>query len=205
MDAVRLKDIVARGLGTAAQKLGSIFVVFRPAGNADPLSEKNRVIRLFAAFEPESGEPKRQTGPVWRGIFDSAYTRPGDYLVGEQQTFFIACQATALPAECVLINRVVSIVRPMASGQAGYSGLFASSAGSILSGWPVNVTSSAGGSALGLAGRGRFGRSIMLFPPCSISVCTDDVVSDDAGYSFVVEQAEANPLGWRMTLKQVGP
>ena len=56
---------------------------------------------------------------LWYGIFDAAYTRPGDYLVQADAVWFIAAQQRLLPVLCVQTNRIVSFWRPAAPSTTG--------------------------------------------------------------------------------------
>jgi hypothetical protein len=55
---------------------------------------------------------------VWDGVFDAAYTRPGDYLVRrrDKAVWFAAAQQELLPVMCVRAERVVGFVRPGGGG-----------------------------------------------------------------------------------------
>ena len=73
-------DLIRQGLGLAARAAGDWCDVFRPQGATAPMAAGNRIVRLPALFTqsraPGYGEP------LWQGIFDAAYTQPGDYLRG---------------------------------------------------------------------------------------------------------------------------
>ena len=110
-----LQDRIARGRGTAARHIGASYDAFRPTSPFEPMATANRYLRLPAAFNAEDPTFKRPTGygsATWFGLFDNAYTQPGDYLRGPEGIFFIAAQQALLPNLCVLTNRLLDLVRP---------------------------------------------------------------------------------------------
>jgi hypothetical protein len=111
MDATTLADRISRGLGTAARVLGPWTDAYRPSSPADPLAPANRYLRLPAAFSAPDGRferPDPYGAVLWDGVFDSAYTRLGDYLMQGSSTWFIATQQPLLPVLCVRTSRVIS-------------------------------------------------------------------------------------------------
>ncbi len=115
MDPVALQDAISRGMGVAALKLGALCDAYRPRSAQNPLGPANRYLRLAASFNAEDPTYRKPSGygrATWFGVFDSAYTRPGDYLSGPPGVFFIAAQQPLLPVLCVLTNRTLSAIRP---------------------------------------------------------------------------------------------
>src|SRR4051812_24301641 len=122
MDSRKLQDRLSFGLGRSARHIGRTADAFRPDGPSDPLKRENRFLRLPAAFVPANGGLNTAATygqPLWHGIFDSSYTRVGDYLVLEAETYFIASQAPLLPVLCVMANRTISITRPTLQTSTG--------------------------------------------------------------------------------------
>ena len=79
---------------------GTTTSAYRPRGAESPLSARNRFLRLHAAFSGLDGRFARPNGygnALWYGVFDAAYTLPGDYLVQQDSTWFIAAQQKLLP------------------------------------------------------------------------------------------------------------
>jgi hypothetical protein len=204
MDGTTLQDRIAKGLGVAARKVGASCIVYRPQGWRQPIVEHNRVIRLSAAFSPAArGFNGGEVLPVWQGIFDSAYTQAGDYLVGASATYFICSQVVGLSLPCVLTNRVISLARPTLVSQGGYSGAYASDDSCILERWPACVIER--GSAWNVSKGGATGYVgwLVLLPPLPVTPRVADLMSDDAGSSYVVSAAEPGALGWRLVVKQL--
>jgi hypothetical protein len=114
MDVARLQDRINWGRGTAARILGVAAHAYRPLGANDPISKQNRFLRLPAAFysgEQAVWQANGYGNAVWHGLFDAAYTRPGDYLIRPDGTWFITDQPPLLPVLCVRTNRLVSLPR----------------------------------------------------------------------------------------------
>ena len=204
MDVISLQDKITRGMGVAARKLGLACIVYRPRTAAQPVSDGNRVIKLFAAFAPEGvGGGASSLQPLWRGTFDAVYTQTGDYLVASDRTYFVGSQLPALPIRCVLTNRSLTIARPSFLGQGGYSGLYASGGEPVVTSWPAAVFANGGSPEnVRIAGVG-LGGWVVLLPRLPVPPQVADVVTDDAGSVYVVGAAEQNTLGWRLLVRQI--
>ncbi len=207
----RLQDRISRALGTAARAIGSTADAFRPSGVADPLAPSNRFLRLPAAFAPASGSfgsPTAYGVALWQGMFDSAYTRPGDYIVQADGTWFIAAQQRLLPPLCVRTSRIVSFARPAAasaSGVNGYGGITRANTTRLLTNWPASVLGFSGGGRpdAGLPGDGAAPFWTVLLPAfASVLLRPADLMTDDLGRTAAVAAAELTELGWRLTVKQ---
>jgi len=206
MDSWSLQNLIAKGMGVAARKLGRPFNVYRPDGPQQPLAPQNRVIKLFAAFQAEGGTGRAPDygEALWQGTFDAAYTRVGDYLVGETETYFVAAQKPALPVQCVLTNHVATVVRATPAAQGGYSGFFATSGMPVIVGWPCSLLENGGRSTGAGPHETRFGNWLMLLPTLPVAIEVADVVSDECGGTYVVNTAEHSTLGWRLIVRQIG-
>ena len=189
MDVFSLQDKLYRGSGTAARKLGMLTTVYRPTGSSDPIGEHQRVIKIYAAFDPQ-GQTLNSSGtesPTWHGIFDASYTRQADYMVSPQGTFFIGSQIPGMPVICIRTNRIISMYRPTFTMQGGYSGFLQTDSQITLLHWPVCVVR-AGGSSTGEGPNNHgFGTWTILLPPLSAAPISTDVITDDLGSTFVVD------------------
>ena len=206
MDAQTLQDRISKGLGVAARKCGTPYTVYRPDGALQPIDPRHRVIELPAFFAPGAagiGQAASYGQALWQGIFDTSYTHSGDYLVGERDTYFIALQTPGSPVQCVQVNRVVTVVRPTAAMQGGYSGFFATPGDPVINTWPASLLE-AGGHGGSRIGETRFGEWRLLLPRLPMLPQTADVVSDDLENTYTVGSAEETAFGWRMLLRQVG-
>jgi hypothetical protein len=210
MDGPTLQNLISKGLGVAARRLGSPFVVYRPRGVADPLQSRNKVISLSAAFNAEDESFRRVAGygdAVWWGVFDSCYTKPGDYLsgldvLGNPEIFFISAERPLLPVQCVRTNRVVCVLRPPSPPSGGYGGFVLETAAPVIEAWPASLLAQ-GARVSGALPETRFGNWTLLLPTLPAEILVGDVVRDDLGRSFLVASAEFSELGWRMIVRQV--
>ncbi len=211
MQVATLQDRIARGLGSAARHVGADCDAFRPQSATAPLAPENRFLRLPAAFTAEDLTLRRPAGygrPTWSGIFDTAYTRPGDYLAGPAGTFFIAAQQALLPALCVLTTRTLSVTRSAAPAEAGvnaYGGLTTATATTVLAGWPASVLFAGVGSPGDLPGDASTPTWTVLLPATSVPLYPADLLTDDRGVSYTIESTELTALGWRLLAKQAVP
>jgi hypothetical protein len=210
MDSVRLQDRHYYALGAAARRVGDTTDAYRPTSPFDPLHKSNRYLRLNASFLPKDGSVGHATGygmAEWQGMFDASYTKPGDYLVQGNRTFFIAAQQPLLPVLCVQTNRVLSIARPSVQSSTAanpYGGYTAANNLLLIQGWP--------GSVLAVNGRGEPAAglptdqivpflAILIPAPPTVWLSSGDMMSDDIGRSAVITASELTALGWRLTAK----
>jgi hypothetical protein len=211
MDSEALQDRIHLGLNTAARAVGIATDAYRPSGFTEPLAAANRFLRLRAAFTARDGRfahPNAYGDALWYGVFDAAYTRPGDYLVQAGATWFIAAQQRLVPVLCVQANRIVSLWRPAAPPNTGvnaYGGVITETNEALLTNWPASI--------LGAAGRGHPNPDLpgdssipywtILLPAIpGVILLPSDLLTDDLGRNAVVSAAELTDLGWRITAKQ---
>ncbi len=211
MEGAVIQDRISRGLGTAARHIGVTTDAFRPKDPWNPLAKTNRFLRLKAAFSAPDGRFGRPSGygsSLWFGVFDSAYTRPGDYLVQDAGTWFIAAQQHLLPPLCVQSNRIVSFSRPQSPRAIGvntYGGVFRPTAQPLLTGWPASVLTGSSGArpTADLPSDAESAQWTVLVPVAAgVTLRSADLMSDDLGRLGVVTAAELTDLGWRVVVKQ---
>jgi hypothetical protein len=206
----RLQDHLYKGLGACARHIGTSTDAFRPSGALDPLDKVNRYIRLPTMFVPANGNEFKANAygdVLWQGIFDGGYTRPGDYLVKDTETYFIASQAPLLPILCVKANRTLAVCRPnMQLGVAGnhYGGYTSANNFLLLRGWPAAVLGNHRASTppanLPTDPTGSLWK--VLLPAIHGVVLTPgDIITDDLNQSAVIQMSEVTDLGWKLSAK----
>ena len=207
----RLQDRVSWASNVCARATGDWTDAYRPSGASDPLAPSNRFLRLPALFTGARGrfeQPQGYGDVLAHGIFDYAYTRPGDYLVQADRTWFVATQPPLLPALCVQTSRIVSFARPAApatTGVNGYGGVTASTVTPLLANWPASVTGSSGSgqpSAQLPSDSGVPLWTVLLPALPGIVLLPADLMTDDLGRTATIVAAELTSLGWRLTMKQ---
>lgn len=215
----RLADAVHRGLGRAGRILGQWCAVYRPDGPSDPLRARNLILRLPAAFARPDGSFRRAAGwgdVLWRGVFDAAYTRPGDFLVQggadvrvghESAIWFIVAQQRLMPVLCARTTARVRFSRPAVQewpGAAPYGGRDRPD-DALLSNWPATVVA-AGGTGAGDAGLPDDTRGVswmVLLPAVSgVTLMAGDRMEDARGRNGIVAAAEQSDLGWRLRVRE---
>ncbi len=208
MHLPHIQDRIAKGLGTTARIIGLTYDAYRPTSVHDPLAPANRFLRLPAAFSPDDmsfHQPAGYGHASWMGLFDYAYTQPGDYLKGPGGTFFIAAQQALLPVLCVRTTRTLSVLRPVAPTAAGvnsYSGVTQATTTPLITQWPGSVLSAGGGRPGELPADGRLPSWTILLPMTPVLLRPSDIVQDDQGRSYIIGTAEQTDLGWRILAKQ---
>jgi hypothetical protein len=210
MNGRTLQDRLHMGLGLAARHVGQSADAFRSKGPFHPLAKQNRFLRLPAIFVSARGNDSRTNvygEALWHGIFDASYTRPGDYLVLETGSFFVASQEPLLPILCVKTNRIISIARPdMQTGVAGnsYGGYTSGSSVALIEGWPANVLGenhSAASSADLPTDQGTPFWNILLPSVSGVTLSPGDLITDDLNRTAVVAGSELTNLGWRISAR----
>ena len=207
MTPVLLQVRLQRGLGVAARRIGSIHEVMRPQGGGPPLARANRVLRLHASFNAEDQSYRKAQAygrAVWWGVFDSAVTRSGDYLMGADATYFVAAQQPLLPIQCVRTNHVVTAWRPLGAGGAGasgYGGVRELAGERLIERWPASILARGGSGSGTLPGQAGAASWIVLLPRLPVELRRADLLRDEADQGYLVEAAEKSMLGWRLSVK----
>lgn len=211
MRQAHLKDRVAWAGNIAARAAGGWADAYRPSGPFEPLAAGNRYLRLPALFTGVHGRMNRPLayGEVLaHGLFDNAYTHPGDYIVQGDAIWFILSQEPLQPVLCARTSRIVSFSRPSAPPSTGgnaYGGVTASTTTPLATGWPACITGASGSgmpsSDLPTDASVPYW-SVMLPDIPSVTFLPSDLLSDDLGRSAVVAAAEKSQLGWRLMVKQ---
>jgi hypothetical protein len=210
MDSKRLQDRLYYGLGIAARRTGDPTDAFRSSGPFHPLDSVNRFLRLAASFLPMGAGATRANGyglAMWQGLFDAAYTRPGDYLVQQTRTFFIAAQQPLLPVLCIQTNRAISVSRPALQTSAAsnpYGGYTGGRTSILMEGWPASVLEeiAKGEPAAGLPTDELIPYLTILLPASpGIALSPGDLISDDLQRNAIIIGSELSNLGWRLTAK----
>jgi len=211
MDPRRIEDRVAWASNRVARHIGTQADAFRPNGPLEPLSPRNRYLRLPAAFTHTPTGFSQASGygnAICYGHFDHSYTRPGDYLVQPEQTVFIASQQRLQPIVCVRTNGRLTIRRPtIPTGIGGnaYGGLNPDNAAVVLRDWPASVLgmSTSGTAQSGLPLDTTLPQWNILLPDIgSVRILTGDLVHDGTMLRGAVIAAEQTFMGWRLSVRQ---
>jgi hypothetical protein len=210
MDANRLQDRLYWGLNRAASILGRKTDAYRAKGTSDPLARSNRYLQLRAAFSRADGNFAQPVGyevAIWRGHFDASYTRVGDYLVYQDEVWFIAAQQSLLPVLCVKTNRVVSVSRLLIPSTGTSSNLTPGDTTiNVISNWPASLLGigTEGRSASQLPGDTKIPTMIALLPSThGQNLQPADIITDEHGTTGIVVTAELSALGWRLNVRNV--
>ena len=211
MRHARLQDRISWASNVCARAAGEWADAYRAPGPSDPLAPANRFLRIPALFTGMQGKFVRPQGygdALAHGIFDYAYTCPGDYLVQGDCIWFVAAQGRLLPALCVRTNRVISFTRaeaPTATGTNSYGGVTAATVARLLTRWPASVIGSSGSGqpSADLPSDSSIPYWTVLLPAVpGVVLLPADLMSDDLGRAAIISAAELTALGWRLTVKQ---
>ncbi len=205
-----LQDRIARGQGIAARKLGLETDAYRPSTPDAPLSLRNRYILLPVVFHIGKAfdTPAAYGNPLWQAMLDSAYTKPGDYLVQRDEIWFIASQPRLLPVLCVKTNRVVSFTRAAAANHMGvgtYTGMQRATQHKILTNWPASVlaTGAARMASTHLPADLPATTWTVLLPALPTTMLhAGDRMSDDLNRAGIITTADLTDFGWRLIIRE---
>lgn len=211
MNSNHLRDRIAWGSNRVARRIGIQTNAFRPSGPSTPLSPRNRYLRLPAVFthNPNSFNQAATHGnPICYGHFDHSYTRPGDYLVQEDQIIFIASQEQLSPVVCVRTNGILTVRRsaaPTGAGGSTYGGLNPTAMTTVIRDWPASIlgTSTGGTSHTGLPQDTTVPQWNVLLPTLGTTrLIPGDLVHDGGFLRGSITTAECTFQGWRLTIRQ---
>ncbi len=165
---------------------GRAYDAFRPATPQTRSRPRTAILRLPPPSRTRTSAPPpgRLWPATWSGIFDTAYTRPGDYLAGPAGIFFIAAQQALLPALCVLTTRTIAVSRaaaPAPPGVNAYGGLHATTATPVLTAWPASILFAGAGSPGDLPGDASTPTWTVLLPNTPAPIAPADLITDDRG------------------------
>lgn len=211
MNVGHLQDRLHWGLNRTAAALGHATDAYRASGAFEPLDRSNRYLRLPAAFSRADGNFAQSVGygnAAWRGYFDAAYTKVGDYLVQGDNVWFVAAQPSLLPILCIKTNRVISITRQPAPfvRSSNVDGVIQEATLSVISRWPASVlgVETEGKSPTRLPGDTAVPSMIALLPSSHEQLIQPtDIVTDDLGTNSIIVATELSDLGWRLNIRHV--
>lgn len=211
MRSDRIQERIHWGLNRAARAAGTWANAYRPSGSRKPVSDDNLFIRLPAIFSGARGgfaSPNVYGMPMCEGIFDAGYTKPGDYLVRGEGTWFIASQEPLLPILCVRTNLTVSfwrVANTFGANGSDYGSIDPAKRECLIESWPASVLgdSAARGMARQLPSDEQLPRETVLLPvTVPVPLRPGDLMMDELGREAVVVAAERSALGWRMSVEQ---
>ena len=211
MNAAKIEAKIQRGNGKAAKVLGVVCDQYRPVNSGPPIVDTNLLGIVMARFDQDfqfsARKPNLYAHPVWGVLVDRTLLAVGDYLVGQEGTFFLIARQSLTPTAGVSCNRVISISRPTAPtpGPNAYGGVVNNTP--IVTSWPASVLQGTKGERgdLNLPGDVRMPWVSILIPAVpGVQIRFGDIVTDDQADAlrYTVSGAELTDLGYRITAAQ---
>lgn len=209
IDGTIINSKVWRGFGIAAAKVGFPHEHYRPSSGTAPLDLLNRLGTLPAAMDARPSYkfaiPALHTDAERYALVDGAAVLAGDYLVGPQETVFVAALPALQPIVCIACNAEISLRRldeALGFGAIEDRSDAATNEEALFSRWPVSMLFSGRGRGAtdGVPGDMPDPDFMILMPavPEAPYPRAGDVVVDDKGRRFAVGWWEASSLGWRL-------
>lgn len=208
MDGARLQGLVYAGYSKSANKIGVPYNLYRPTNAFLPLGLISTLNAAFSATPNyKFSKPNEYGDPVWVALLNDATTQTGDYVIGNNEKYFIAGKQFLTPVLAVECNRTVKIVRQVSEtnvGAVSYGGMVPSKEveilGTVNNFWPASILIG-GKSQKGLnlpADTKQAGWRVLLPPSVPIVINYGDIIIDDLARRYVVESSELTDLGWRI-------
>lgn len=202
-NATDLSALISKGFGRAAQRTGSEYLVFRPNGAINPLSNRNRIGTILVTF-PGEALTDLKVSEYREALFETKCIKVGDYLKGAEGVFFVCGLPQYAQPLCALTNRLVSLARPVRPALGAYAGGYSFGLTGMASAWPARVLALGNHSASVMPGESRLAVWSIELPALPFSPCASDVIKDDLGRSFVISSADETRAGWMLVAKQIG-
>jgi hypothetical protein len=211
MDAALLQQKIYYGYGKAAQFIGPPYNLFRPTSALNPTAQQNQIGTLSASFNAQDmnySKPNVYGKPLWYALLDGSVTQVGDYLIGCNQTYFIAAMQTTLPILAVQCTNTLNVFRPQqqtAPGVNPYGGTVDENQTELMTAWPASVLQGTKGEKDGavLPGDVRLPWWSILLPAWpGVTLRSADIITDDINRRYIISSAEITDLGWRITAMQ---
>ena len=206
IDQDRLNSLIAGGLATAGNMLGSAYGIFRADSQLNPLSG-SPVATTIGIFDADPAltlnSPEYRHANQALFVGDTSLLQAGDYLVG-QQTWFVAHIEALRPASCVICNRTLTVSMPAvasATGANSYGGATAASDAVVASGWPASVLTKThieiDPTRLPSDTKTSYFEVLMPTIP-GVELSFGLLLEDETGQNYVIAAAELSLSGWRL-------
>lgn len=211
MNADFLQSKIYYGYAKSAQYIGPLYSLYRPTSAVNPVSPATLLGTLNASFNAQDmkySKPNVYGKPLWYALVDGTQTAVGDYLISDDQTFFIAAMQPILPILAVQCTNTLNIFRPQqqtAPGVNPYGGTVDENQTELMTAWPASVLQGTKGEKDGavLPGDVRLPWWAILLPAWpGVTLLTADIITDDMDRRFIISSAERTDLGWRLTCMQ---
>lgn len=213
MDGAAIQAKVYAGYAKSAQYVGLPFQQFRPAGPSNPTAG-SPLATLNASFSVAQSSFNFGKGVgfkdiIFNSLIDGRLIEVGDYLVGAEDTYFVASMQPLLPIISVRCNRVLNVKTPGPSQTFGANSAYSGTDGSneliVMTAFPGSVMFDARGRAteVGLPTDLPSPFYQILLPAIEgVDVRSSCFVTDDLGRRYTIAAAERSSLGWRISAQQ---
>jgi hypothetical protein len=216
MSGAMIQQRVWKGYRKAAAKLGFPHQHYRPFGPESPLAPVSFLGEVLAVMDARPGynfnRPAQHDDAFRYALVDGAAVQVADYLVGPQETVFVAGLPALQPLVCIACNAILTMRRASAEDDFGSvdapPGPMETGAERVMwTGWPASMLHSGliGGDETALPGDAPPAAFMVLMPrvPDVDPPRAGDVVTDERNRRFAVVWHEAAHLGWRMLVRHL--
>lgn len=204
----KIQSKIYKGFNKAAQRLGSQYVQYRPSSSGAVIAQNNIVQEIFFAFDKSPNfdfkQPLDYNQATYYALVDLTEVQIGDYFWDyNNRTFFVANIEPLKPAEVVLCNVTIDLLRPASSTTNGYGG--DTTPQTLLTGWPASILPGTKGE-MNEAKTPGTNRSfwVQMRIPYYVSIDPYDIVTDNLGRRFVVSDNSLAKEGYFCTMSYEG-
>lgn len=217
MSGTALQPLYDLGYSISASVLGTPYAQYRANGTDNPTASSNLIATINAWLTTDAklqGTAQPQYGkPVWYGAIERVGVNVGDYLIGQNGTFFVTSLAYPAAPSLSWCDRTITITRPtLDSTTPGaspiYSGDTSQAQSPVMAGWPCSQMQLSSGSTgrktgMHLPSDASLPLAAFLLPASAPLAQFNDVLTDDLNRRWYVQMVESSPLGFRLTAQQV--
>lgn len=214
-NAAYVQDKIYYGYAQAALRLGLTFDVYRSVTPIDPIVPVNVVANVFSSFNVSWDYMKanRYGNAVFQAVVDGRVVQLYDYLIGNNQKWFIASWKTTqiilpiLAIECpheITIERAAQDITPDSDQYSGYNSVQPTV---LARGLPASILFANKGAKnpQKLPTDNNLGFWTILIPNLDGTIYLNrDIIIDENNFRYVIDTAELTNLGWRIMAQQLG-
>lgn len=181
--------------GLAAKARGKDFVLHRPTNPLNPFpSAIGNIKAIFNAQQSVMEKPNKYGNSIWWGVFDGRLTQRFDYLINDENIYFIISQQPNLNIQCIECNYSIKIEQDDVSNRSLIQKKI------IMDGWHASILErSKSTSGIDYPKSIGLGEHLIVVPYVQgVEIYTGNSIIDSDGNHYMIKVTEKTDLGWRL-------